>query len=53
LINPENPDELFNEMTRMLDADHRNAKAQEIQLDKIPTSWAIFTEQCFQAIKEV
>jgi glycosyltransferase involved in cell wall biosynthesis len=52
LINPENPDELFTEMTRMLDADHRNAKAQEIQLDKIPTSWAIFTEQCFQAIKE-
>ena len=53
LINPENPDELFEEMTRLLDVEYRNAKALEIQLDQIPTSWSIFTEECFLAVKEV
>lgn len=53
LINPENPDELFTEMTRMLAVEYRNTKAQEIQLDQIPISWSFFAEQCFQAIKEV
>jgi glycosyltransferase involved in cell wall biosynthesis len=53
LINPDNPDELFTEMRRMLDVDYRNAKTLQIRLDQIPTSWSIFTEQCFQSIKEV
>lgn len=53
LIDPENPDELFAEMTKLLDVEYRNAKALEIQLDQIPASWPTFTEQCFLAIKEV
>lgn len=52
LINPDNGDELFNEMRRMLDSDYRHAKSQSIKLHDIPTSWSVFAKKCFNAVKE-
>ena len=53
LINPDNSDELFDEMQRLLDFDYRKSKSQQIQLKKIPTSWSEFAHHCYQTIREV
>ncbi len=53
LINPDNSDELFDEMKRMLDFDYRKSKSQQIQLNEIPTSWQVFAHHCYQTIREV
>lgn len=53
VINPDNRDELFNEMVLMLDSKHRDSLVEQIQLSEIPTSWQAFTDQCYATLKEV